>query len=558
MHAAKQIAAGELDVRADEHGRDEIASLAAAFNQMTAALLKSEDLAQAKDAAEAANRAKSTFLANMSHELRTPLNAIIGYSEMLQEEVEDAAHEEYVPDLQKINAAGKHLLGLINTILDLSKVEAGKMDLYLEGFDIAPLVKEMVAVIEPLVAKNHNTLVVHCDPAVGAMTADVTKVRQVIFNLCSNAAKFTKDGTITLDVQRAILERSEWVVFAVRDSGIGMTEEQVSKLFQEFTQADASITRNYGGTGLGLALSRGLCRMMGGDITVTSTPGQGSTFTIQLPAVVHDPKLATAEATVRAREPRPAPAIAQNTVLVIDDDSAVRDLLQRFLQKENFDVLGAASGEEGLRLAREHHPDVITLDVMMPDMDGWAVLAKLKADPALTPIPVVMLTIVDDKKRGYTLGASDYLTKPIDRDRLFATLAKYRRLDRTLDILIVDDDEASRTLLRDMLAREGLAVREAANGRLALERVAEHPPTLILLDLLMPVMDGFSVVEELRKHQEWRQIPVVVVTALEISKEDRQRLNGSVDLILRKGADNRDALLAEVRDLVAASIAVSA
>jgi CheY-like chemotaxis protein/anti-sigma regulatory factor (Ser/Thr protein kinase) len=412
----------------------------------------------------------------------------------------------------------------------------------------------MAAVIEPLVAKNHNTLVIHCDPEIGAMTADLTKLRQAIFNLSSNAAKFTHEGTITLDVYRATQQDTEWIIFSVGDSGIGMTDEQMSKLFQEFTQADASITRNYGGTGLGLALSRRLCRMMGGDITVQSTPGQGSTFTIKLPAVVKDLKPAETGDLVGTGERRPAPAGVGCTVLVIDDDYTVRELLQRFLQKEGFHVVAAATGEEGIRLAHDLHPKVITLDVMMPGMDGWAVLSKLKADPVVAHIPVVMLTIVDDKNRGYALGASDYLTKPIERNRLMAILAKYRQPDRMLDVLVVDDDEASRLLLCEMLAHEGFEVRGATNGQLALEQVASRAPALILLDLIMPVMDGFTFVEELRKRTEWRAIPIVVVTAQEIGHDDRRRLNGSVELILQKGTNSRDALLTQVRDLVATSL----
>ncbi|HEU5190234.1 MAG TPA: GAF domain-containing protein [Methylomirabilota bacterium] len=498
---------------------------------------------------EAADRHKSEFLANMSHELRTPLNAIIGYSEMLQEDAADLGAEQFTDDLKKINAAGKHLLELINAVLDLSKIEAGKMDLYLETFDVATLVHDIVAVIQPLAAKNANRLEVHGTDSVGTMRADLTKVRQALFNLLSNACKFTEQGAITLDVAREILDGADWLVFRVSDTGIGMSPEQLAKLFEAFTQADAATTRKYGGTGLGLALSRRLCRMMGGDVVAASESGRGSTFTIRLPAIVRD---ATEEAAATAAAPAERAASGVGTVLVIDDEAAVRDLMQRFLGREGFRVVTAASGEEGLRRARELKPEAITLDVMMPGMDGWAVLSALKSDPATADIPVVMLTIVDDKNLGYALGAADYLTKPIDRERLTAVLGKYRR---DQPVLVVDDDPEVRSLLRRMLEPAGFAVVEAENGRAALERLREVKPTVILLDLMMPEMDGFAFVSEFRRHEAWRGIPIVVVTAKDLTREDRERLNGYVQKILLKGAHGRDELLADVRELVAVSVA---
>jgi CheY-like chemotaxis protein len=484
----------------------------------------------------------------MSHELRTPLNAIIGYSEMLQEDAADLGAEQFTDDLKKINAAGKHLLELINAVLDLSKIEAGKMELYLESFDVAGLVRDIAAVIQPLAAKNANRLEVHCPDAIGTMRADLTKVRQALFNLLSNACKFTDRGTISLAVARQVIDAQDWMVFSVSDTGIGMTPEQITRLFEVFSQADAATTRKYGGTGLGLALSRRLCRMMGGDVTVESEAGRGSTFTIRLPAVV-------AEAVEVPAAPAPAadrvtPGVG--TVLVIDDEAAVRDLMQRFLTKEGFRVVTASGGEEGLRLARELRPDAITLDVMMPGLDGWAVLSALKADPEVADIPVVMLTIVDDKNLGYALGASDYLTKPIDRDRLVTVLKQHRR-DRP--VLVVDDDAGLRQLLRRVLEPEGYAVVEAENGRVALERLRDVSPSVVLLDLMMPEMDGFEFVAEFRRHEPWRAIPIVVITARDLSHDDRERLNGYVQKILQKGALGRDQLLAEVRELVATSVA---
>jgi len=496
---------------------------------------------------EAADRHKSEFLANMSHELRTPLNAIIGYSEMLQEDAADLGADQFTDDLKKINGAGKHLLELINAVLDLSKIEAGKMELYLESFDVATLVRDIGAVIPPLAAKNTNRLEVSCPGTIGTMRADLTKVRQALFNLLSNACKFTDHGRVTLAVSREPSGDQEWLRFSVSDTGIGMTPEQLARLFEAFSQADAATTRKYGGTGLGLALSRRLCRMMGGDVTVESESGRGSTFTIRLPAVVTE-AIEPAPPTVTPE--RATPAVG--TVLVIDDEAAIRDLMQRYLAKEGFRVVAATGGEEGLRLARELRPDAITLDVMMPGLDGWAVLTALKADPAVADIPVIMLTIVDDKNLGYALGAADYLTKPIERDRLLTVLRAHRR---DHPVLVVDDDAALRQLLRRMLEPESYTVVEAENGRVALERLRAITPSVVLLDLMMPEMDGFEFVAEFRRHEAWRAIPIVVVTARDLSRDDRERLNGYVQKILQKGAHSREELLADVRDLVAASVA---
>ncbi|HYU20315.1 MAG TPA: response regulator, partial [Chloroflexota bacterium] len=510
---------------------------------------------------QVASQHKSDFLANMSHELRTPLNAIIGYSEMLQEEAEELGHDAFIPDLEKINAAGKHLLGLINDILDLSKIEAGRMDLYLESFAVADLVRDAVAIVQPLVEQNANTLRVNCPDDIGSIRADLTKVHQALFNLLSNACKFTDHGTISLAVGREPADGADWVSFAVADTGIGMSPEQMSRLFEAFSQADTSTTRKYGGTGLGLAISRHFCQLMGGDISVESEVGKGSTFTVRIPAEAVDSRGST-PAVVGPHPPSPLSQDWERgsggegrgpRLLAIDDDATARDLLQRLLTSEGFDVVTAASGEEGLRLAKELRPAAITLDVLMPGMDGWAVLAALKADPDLAEIPVIMLTILDNKEIGYALGAADYVTKPIERKRLAAVLKKYRPAAQAGPVLIVEDDAGTRRTLRRALEKEGWSVSEAANGRAALERLAESRPALILLDLLMPEMDGFELVERLREADDWSAIPVVVITAKDLGADDHKRLNGYVQRILQKGAYRRDELLAQVRDLVAAS-----
>jgi signal transduction histidine kinase/DNA-binding response OmpR family regulator len=515
-----------------------------------------EEVGMAREAAETANRTKSLFLANMSHELRTPLNAILGYSEMLFEEAEERELTEFAADLQKIGTAGKHLLALINDILDLSKIEAGKMELFLEDFEVGALIEEVASTIQPLVQANSNALDLAIAPGLGSMHADQVKVRQGLFNLLSNAVKFTQSGTITVDARRERMDGREWIVCRVTDTGIGMTSGQIVKLFQDFTQADASTTRKFGGTGLGLALTRRYSQMMGGDVTVSSEPGVGSVFTIKLPALVvgtdPGPVAAPALGSVDGAGSAILDSLPSDAscVLVIDDDAVQRDLMQQFLGKEGYRVLVASDGEEGLRLAREMQPAAITLDVMMPGMDGWSVLSALKAEPALRHIPVVMLTMVDDPNRGFSLGAAEFATKPVDRRRLSRLLKKYTCTDGPCAVLVVDNDVATRALMKGMLEAEGWKVTEAANGREALEVMEEARPRLILLDLMMPEMDGFEFTEEVRSRPEWRGVPIVVVTSHDLSNGERQRLNGYVQTIVQKVGDEPQGLLHRVRDLL--------
>jgi signal transduction histidine kinase/CheY-like chemotaxis protein len=533
----------DYSVRAVKEADDELGVLIDGFNDMLGQI-QSRDaaLTVAKEVAEQANRTKSTFLANMSHELRTPLNAIIGYSEMLEEEAEERGLEDFAPDLAKIQAAGKHLLALINDVLDLSKIEAGKMELFLEEFDVRALVQDVESTIRPVVEKNQNLLEVNCPAGIGTMHADLTRVRQVLFNLLSNAGKFTQHGRVGLEVFPLRLAGKDWIEFSVADTGIGLTPEQQRRLFLSFSQADPSTSRKYGGTGLGLVISRRFAQMMGGDIRLQSEFGRGSVFTVRLPRVSGPALPAPGHAAAAPADPAFAPL-----VLVVDDDKATRELIMRGLQKEGFRVLTASSGEDAIRIAREKRPDAISLDVLMPGMDGWTVLRALKAEPLTSSIPVVMVSMLDDRDIGYALGAADYLTKPFDREKLVFALRRFRQGASPRPVLVVEDDPATREVVRRALERDGWIVTEADNGRRALESLSRSAPDLVVLDLMMPEMDGFEFVTELRRSEAGRRIPVVVVTAKEITAEDRARLKGQVRRIFNKGSFSREELTAELR-----------
>jgi len=532
------IAGGELSAPIPATKPDELGDMSrtlAVFRENSREVRAAKEEAErARAEAEAASRTKSSFLANMSHELRTPLNAIIGYSEILVEDANDRGDDTSVDDLQKIQGAGKHLLGLINGILDLSKIEAGRMDIYLEQIYLTKLADEVRTIVEPLVVKNASKLVIVCPPDIGLIRTDMTKLKQALINLLSNAAKFTKDGTVTLAVSRDDSGGGpSRISFAVSDSGIGMTEEQLGRLFQAFTQADSSTTRNYGGTGLGLTITRHFATMLGGTINVTSKPGEGSIFTMVLP----DQPIQAAGPAAGVAFSESGEATAGLTVLVVDDDPTVHDLLSATLAKEGYRILHARDGAEALEILRKTPPDIVTLDVMMPKIDGWSVLGIMKSDPALDHIPVIMITIVDDRNLGYTLGASEFMTKPIDRSRLLTLVRAFTAQVSKPSVLIVDDDPEVRDLVSTTLEGSGLKTMQAVNGRAAIDWLNNHPlPSLILLDLMMPVMDGFAFLEELRKDGELIDVPVVVLTAKMLTDEERAFLAERTLLVLSKSA----------------------
>ncbi len=486
---------------------------------------------------------KSEFLANMSHELRTPLNAVIGYSELLQEEMGDQGISEFIPDLKKIHSAGRHLLALINDVLDLSKIEAGKMDIFEEDSGISEIVDEVSATIGPFIESRGNQFRVSVQQ--GRIRTDVTKLRQILFNLLSNAAKFTESGSVTLDVNMQNENGQDNWIFRVTDTGVGIAPEKMNELFEEFSQLDSEVARQQGGTGLGLAISQRFCRMLGGEITVTSEPGQGSVFTASLPAQRY---IDEARAVALKSLGQESTDIDHCDVLIIDDDPAVRDLVSRYLTKEGYRVHTAATGDEGVAEARRLKPAAITLDILMPGVDGWAVLSQLKADSELADIPVIIMSILDDKDVGYTLGAADYLTKPIEQHRLASVLSQYCDKQTQSPILVIEDEADTLRLVTRVLEKEGWPIAPMQNAEFALEYMRSKPkPSLIILDLMLPGMDGFEFIEALHDHASWRGIPIVVVTAKDLTQKEHDSLNRSVEMIMRKGLYNKDDLLNIVR-----------
>ena len=503
-------------------------------------------LAKAVDDAEEASKAKSTFLAKMSHELRTPLNAIIGYSEMLQEDARDEGATRTADDLDKVLNAARHLLGLINDVLDISKIEAGKMELFLETFPLSKIIGDVATTISPLIDKKGNRLVLDFPANIGTMHADATKLRQMLLNLLSNASKFTENGTVTLRATRITGIGNDIIELAIVDTGIGMTPTQLSRLFQAFSQADASTSSKYGGTGLGLAISKQFAQMMKGDITVSSIAGTGSTFLIRLPANVQSgqPKvIQTSEKLTRS----PFPTEEKARILLIEDDKEIRQVLSTLLSENGYFPVQADSAEHGLALAAQQVPILVVLDVSLAGIDGWTVLTKLQDDPKLTDIPVIILGAATDTDMALSLGATAIVNKPVDAARLTAEIAM---LITPLDhnhVLVVEDDADSRTLITRTLERETWPYRAVANGKAALRTLQQSTPAIILLDLKMAGMNGFELLERVQKNPDWAKIPVVIISSMDITQETRANLTPRALAILRKGEFSRDELANLIR-----------
>lgn len=524
----------ELERRVEERTTE----LLEAKTQAEQAQIKAE---QAQQMAEKASLAKSQFLANMSHELRTPLNAIIGYSEMLQEEAEDSEQEDYLPELQKIQVAGKHLLGLINEVLDLSKIDTGKMDLCLETVELCTVLNETVSSVQPLLEKNTNLLKTLFDDNLGNMHTDTTKLRQILWNLLSNAAKFTEEGIIHLEVKRD----GEWINFCIIDNGIGIIKEQQKQLFQAFTQADSSSTRRYGGTGLGLTITKQFTEMLGGTIWVESEFGQGSTFVVSLPVQI--------ETVLNPESPKTLNLLkGEGVILIIDDNASVCELLENDLSKLGYAVAVATDGEEGIQLAYKLHPDAILIDIGMSEMESWEVLSNLKNDSLLAHIPVILVTMEENQQQGYAMGATDCIDKTMMHSQLSTVLQKYQIGNHSTSlVMIVEDDEMFNEIITKSLESQGWQVCQAENGQVALELLDNNKPDLILLDLSMPIMDGFEFLTHLYNNKKWCSTPVIVLTAKNLNAEEQAHLNKHVEIIFPKNAYAQNKLIWHIHQLIA-------
>jgi CheY-like chemotaxis protein/anti-sigma regulatory factor (Ser/Thr protein kinase) len=492
-----------------------------------------------------ADRLKSEFLANMSHELRTPMNAIIGFTRLVRRKAADLLPARQLENLEKVEISANQLLALINDILDLSKIEAGKMSVNIMPFEFMTLVDTCFSTVEPMIKEGKVQLIKEVPEDLPEMLSDQDKLKQIIINLLSNALKFTEKGEVKLSA--AVEDAS--LKIAVSDTGVGIPADALDYIFDEFRQVDGSSTREHGGTGLGLSITKKLTHILGGTIEASSVEGKGSTFTVILPLVQKDEKFPAETVAFEEEQHLPIKAKNKKTLLAIDDDPNSLLLLKQNLEDEGYYVIGALSADEGIQKAAEIMPFAITMDILMPKKDGWEVLNHLKADPATRDIPVIVLSIIDNKELGFSLGAFDYLVKPLEKEAILSALQRIPDISGKR-VLVVDDDSNTVDLLAQILQDEGYQVKGAYNGKEALQVLEATPQDIIVLDLLMPEMDGFEVIQKIKANQSWKHIPIIVVTAKDLSDSDWKFLRQSVDRIIQKSGLSEKSLMNEIQGLL--------
>jgi len=511
---------------------------------------RTKELFYAKEKAEQATKTKSEFLANMSHELRTPLNAIIGFCEILIEDATEMKQESFVNDLNKIHKSGKHLLDLINDILDLSKIEAKKMDINIKSFIMQDLVRGAVDTLEPYAKINKNSIEYTLPEKPIDVTSDESKIRQILFNLVSNACKHSEESTITVDINVEKNNNVYMLTCKVIDAGSGIPADKLKDIFDPFKQAGRTDTSKVKSTGLGLAISKAYVELLGGSIHVKSKVGEGSIFTFKVLQNHREGVEDKAEKVLESATGISSNSINGGKVLVIDDDIIFLDLLNTRLSKQGYSVHTANSGEKGLQKAKKLLPDIIILDIVMPDIDGWTVYKKIKSTKLLSEIPIIVTTIGDYEHMAKDFGVVDFLSKPIEWNTLSKMLSKHENLNQSRYILVVDDDSTTREILRKMLIKDGWRVNEADHGKNAIKHLENEIPELILLDLLMPIMDGFKFLQELKKKTEWAKIPVIVITSKDLTEDDISFLSESADNVIQKGRYTRDELIKQIDSII--------
>jgi len=510
-----------------------------------------DELERAREQANHQNLAKSQFLAKMSHELRTPLNAILGYAMLLHEDASEAGENAAMADLDRIQQAGRTLLALINDILDLSKIDAGRMTIERAAIDVQALAASVAGACGASDPPNGNRFELTVDPAISIMIGDAAKLRRCLINLIGNAFKFTRDGSVALRISPLERGGSSWIEFAVSDTGIGIAPENIGGLFDAFRQLDGSATRQFSGAGLGLSIVQRLAGLMDGNCTVESVVGEGSTFRMLLP--LGD----SASRAAAAGEKGPSESVgtlvktpsAEHTALVVDDDEATVELMQRWLVRMGYNVVFTNGADNVLELARTHRPDFILLDVLLPGSSGYHVLEQLRADPDIGHIPTILITVEDDRARGLRAGATDYLRKPITAQQLRSVLDVYR-LRATGEVLVIDDDDDSADLLARSVAQVGFSARRAADGAEGLAMAAEMRPDAIVLDLAMPVMNGFEVLDRLSATEELRDVPLIVVSGCDITIEEHRRLAAAGHRFFPKAASTPREIAQSLKELV--------